>query len=245
LGLTGNDCTLNGFLGGRLTIAQPKWGFRSGHDTVLLAAAVPAEPGTRILEFGSGAGVASLCLAARVEKIQVLGIEIDQELVELANENAARNRMAERVRFETGDVMDDFTRAAQFAHIFFNPPFHPASGQESANAARERAKRDSASAIREWTRVALALTPIEGTVTAIVRADRGSEMLAACEGNSSVIFPLFPRAGEPPKRAIIQITKGKPGAARAAAGLILHDEYGENTGPAEAVLRRAAPLILR
>ena len=31
------DNTLDGFLGGRLFIAQPRRGFRAGHDTVLLA----------------------------------------------------------------------------------------------------------------------------------------------------------------------------------------------------------------
>ena len=60
------DYTLDGFLGGRLTIAQPKDGFRAGHDAVLLAAAVPARTGETILELGSGSGIASLCLAARV-----------------------------------------------------------------------------------------------------------------------------------------------------------------------------------
>jgi len=84
----------DGFLGGRLIIAQPRAGFRAGHDAVLLAAAVPAKPGQRVLELGSGSGVASLCLAARVADVSVVGIEIDAELVRLANENAARNSMA-------------------------------------------------------------------------------------------------------------------------------------------------------
>jgi hypothetical protein len=56
------DNTLDGFLGGRLSIAQPRRGFRAGHDTVLLAASIPAPAGSHVLELGSGAGVASLCL---------------------------------------------------------------------------------------------------------------------------------------------------------------------------------------
>ena len=46
------DFTEDKFLGGRISIKQPKQGFRAGHDSVLLAAAVPANSGERILELG-------------------------------------------------------------------------------------------------------------------------------------------------------------------------------------------------
>ena len=50
-------------LGGRVTLLQPQGGLRAGHDAVLLAAAVPARPGDRVLELGCGSGAAFLCLA--------------------------------------------------------------------------------------------------------------------------------------------------------------------------------------
>ena len=48
--------TLDRFLDGRVVAAQPASGFRAGHDTVLLAAAVPAASGSVVIELGSGAG---------------------------------------------------------------------------------------------------------------------------------------------------------------------------------------------
>jgi tRNA1(Val) A37 N6-methylase TrmN6 len=241
--MRGDESTLDGFLGGRLTLAQPKRGFRAGHDTVLLAAAVPAEPGASVLELGSGAGVASLCLAARIPGVHVLGVEIDEGLVALANENAARNGMAERVRFRAGDVLG-FERRGAFDHALFNPPFYPASGQESPNSARDRATRDADEAVAGWMRVALAAVREGGSVTAIIRADRVSEMLSAAEGLAAVLFPLFPHAGENPKRAIVRVVKGRTGLLRTASGLVLHDAKGRNTEGAEAVLRGGAALTL-
>ena len=241
--VSGEERTLDGFLGGRLTIAQPKRGFRAGHDTVLVAAAVPAEVGSRVLELGSGAGVAALCLAARVPGIEVLGIERDTGLVELARDNAARNGMAARVRFERGDILQFDGRGA-FDHVFFNPPYHPPSGQESPDAARDLAMRDADQAIGGWMRTALAAANHGGTVTAIVRADRASEMLSAAEGLAAILFPMFPRAGEEPKRTIVQLVKGTYGPLRTAAGLVLHQANGRNTEAAEAVLRHGAALKL-
>ena len=241
--MSARERTLDGFLGGRLTIAQPKRGFRAGHDTVLLAAAVPAEPGSRALELGSGAGVAALCLAARVSDVDVLGIEVDAGLVELARENAARNGMDGRLRFVQGDVLQFDGRVA-FDHVFFNPPFYPASGQESPQAARDRAMRDADQVIAEWMRAALSTVKDRGTVTAIVRADRASELLHPADGLQAILFPLLPHAGEDPKRAIVQVVKGTKGTLRTAAGLVLHEANGRNTEAAEAVLRHGAALKL-
>jgi tRNA1Val (adenine37-N6)-methyltransferase len=237
------DSTLDGFLGGRLSIAQPRRGFRAGHDTVLLAASIPALAGSQVLELGSGAGVASLCLASRVPDVRVTGIEIDPELVALANENAARNGMADRVSFECSDAVN-FGGDAAFDHVFFNPPFHPASGEESPSLGRDLAMRDAANAIADWTRRALALTHPTGTATAIIRADRVDEMLAAGDGRGTVLFPLFPRNGEAPKRMIVQFQKGNPEPLRLTAGLVLHEQDGRNTEGAEAVLRHGVALRL-
>lgn len=235
------SATLDRFLGGRLEIAQPKRGFRAGHDTVLLAAAVPAGLGSRVLELGAGAGVASLCLAARVAGVQMLGIEIDLGLVGLANENAVRNNVADRVRFEQGDVAN-FASAELFDHVFFNPPFYPASSQESPIAARARAMRDGDNALTQWARTALALIKPGGTMTTILPANRTGDILVATDG--ALVFPLCPHAGEPPKRAIVQIAKGSSAPLRIAAGLILHEADGRNTEAVEAVLRHGAELRL-
>ena len=79
------------FLDGRVKVAQPQTGFRSGLDAVMLAAAIPAEPGQTALELGAGAGTASLCLAVRIGGLSVTGIEKDESLVSLARDNAAGN----------------------------------------------------------------------------------------------------------------------------------------------------------
>lgn len=236
--------TLDRFLGGRLRIVQPKRGFRAGHDSVLLAASVPAEPASTALELGAGAGVASLCLAWRVPGCRILGIEIDPELVTLANQNAALNAMSERVRFEAGEAASAPEQGRSFDHVFFNPPFHPASGQEAQSAARGRAMRDFSNAIvGQWTRIALALVKPGGTVTAIVRADRTEDILSAGEGRAAIVFPLLPHDGETPKRAIVQFRDGRCEIS-SPPGLVLHEDDGRNTEAAEAVLRHGSALRL-
>ena len=71
------ECTEDAFLGGRLRLRQLKSGHRAGHDAMLLAAAVSARPGARVLDFGAGVGAAGLALARRVEGINLALVEID------------------------------------------------------------------------------------------------------------------------------------------------------------------------
>src|SRR5262245_16815153 len=82
---------LDDFLGGRIAVAQPKAGHRSGSDAVWLQAAVSAQPGDWVLDAGSGVGVAGLCLLARSRQINVTAVDIDQELCALAEANAVQN----------------------------------------------------------------------------------------------------------------------------------------------------------
>jgi tRNA1(Val) A37 N6-methylase TrmN6 len=234
----GDAQTEDGFLGKRLSILQPKSGFRAGHDSVLLAAAVPARHGDRILELGSGAGVASLCLASRI-KTDLLGIEIDSELVRLGNESARRNALSDHVRFETGEISAERFAAREiglFDHVFFNPPFHPKTGQASPIEARDRAMRDPGGVIPAWIKAAFSVLKPEGTVTLIMRADPLSEVIALCPGHQAVLFPLFARDGERPSRIILCLKEGVDNIAL-AAGLVLHRADGSPTPEAEAILR--------
>jgi tRNA1Val (adenine37-N6)-methyltransferase len=90
-------------LGGRVLHAQREGGHRSGIEPVLMAAAVPARPGQRVLEAGIGSGAGLLCLAARVPGVRGVGVEQDAELADLARINVAGNRF-DGIDIVTGDI---------------------------------------------------------------------------------------------------------------------------------------------
>ncbi|MBU6299255.1 MAG: methyltransferase [Alphaproteobacteria bacterium] len=230
------------FLGGRLTVRQPVDGFRAGLDAVMLAAAIPAAPGDDVLELGAGTGVASLCLAHRIENATITGLEIDERLTDTANANASANGMTSRVLFVTGNALDPPAACRKpFNHVFCNPPFH--EGQVSPDAARARALQDEGR-LADWLAAGLKRTATGGTFTLILRADRLGEALAALPARGAAIFPLWPRAGETAKRVIVQLRNGARTPLAVLPGLLLHEADGRYTKEADAVLRDGASLAL-
>lgn len=229
------------FLDGRVTVRQPEQGFRSGLDAVMLAAAVPAGAADTVLELGAGAGTASLCLAARMPGSVITGVEIDPGLVELATANAAANGFT--CHFVAADIFclpPELKR--DYDQVICNPPFH-GEGLVSPDASRAAALSDGG-ALPDWLRIGLQRTVSGGFFTAIIRADRLAEALAALPTEGVNILPLWPRAGEAAKRVILQVRKGSRAPFALLPGLVLHHTDGAWTEAAEAVLRRGAALAL-
>lgn len=237
------------FLGGRVHVLQPREGFRAGLDSVLVAAAVPAKPGDRVLELGCGVGVATLCLAARASNVTVAGIDSSYGLIRVANENVRRNSFERWVRFTLGDVRRcPPEHVAAFDHAFANPPyFMTEEGTQSPDAARAQASVESTATLAEWVAYArLALKP-NGTLTVIQRSERMDELLAALMTGfgATSVFPLWPGDGSPAKRVVISSIKGRKTPLKIMPGLVLHGPGAKFTQPAEEILRHAAGLDVR
>ncbi len=235
-------------LGGRVRLTQPKQGYRVAIDPVLLAAAVGAGPGERILDAGCGTGAAALCLASRLENCEVIGVELDAGLAALAIMNVAMNGLAHRISIDPA-TFDGYAAENEglFDQVMTNPPFyedehHTRSPQPTKASAHGEATLDLAG----WIKAAAKALKPGGRLTLIHRADRVGDLLTACEGRfgAVAIFPLWPKTGVEAKRILVTAIKGRRTLPRLLPGLVLHTADGAYTAEAEAILRDAASLDL-
>jgi tRNA1(Val) A37 N6-methylase TrmN6 len=150
-------------LGGKVRHEQPEGGHRTGIEPVLLAASIPARPGERVLEGGTGSGAALLCLAARLGDLTGVGVEIDPAMAEVARGNIAANGFFS-LSVAVGDLCG-LELAGPFDHAFANPPWHEADGTASPDAGKEVAKRASAGLFGRWAARLAAPLRHRGTLT--------------------------------------------------------------------------------
>jgi tRNA1(Val) A37 N6-methylase TrmN6 len=236
-------------LGGRVRFSQPARGYRVALDPVLLAAAVPARAGERVLDAGAGTGAASLCLAARLPECRIVGLELQRPLQRIASHNVTQNGLDARVEMVEGRLERPPPRlaAASFDHVMTNPPYLAASGA-SPSPDRERALAyvETSLDLAGWLAGCLRTLRHDGCLTLIHRADRLSEVLAALLGRAGqvIVLPLWPAAGRAAKRMLVQARKGARGPLRLLPGLVLHDEHGGFEPWLEDVLRHGRALDL-
>jgi tRNA1Val (adenine37-N6)-methyltransferase len=237
------------FLGGRLSILQPRMGYRAGTDPVLLAAAVAARPGQAVLELGCGAGVALLALGARVPGLTLAGVERQAEYADLARRNAAANGIEAVVREADLTAMPPDLRALRFDHVLANPPYFEPAATPSPDRGRDGALREE-TPLAAWIDAGLRRLKPGGWITLIHRAERLPALLAALEDRAGGIAarPLAAREGRQAGRVLVRARKGARAPFRLLPPLILHVgdahlEDGDDYSPeARALLRDAGAL---
>ena len=239
----------DGFLGNRLVIRQPRHGHRSGHDAVLLAASVGDEKAQSVCDLGAGAGVVGLCILARLPKAQLIGVEIDPDLCNLARKNAAMNGFTERAQFVSGDITGPFSelglKSNSFDHVVANPPFYQSDRVPPVqDAARARAHQTDAAGLENWVRCACALAAGNGLVTFVHRAEALDELLSAMRGRLGAlkVQPVAPRAGEAAHRVLVQGRRDARTPLVLLAPIALQNATGQPSAEAEAILRHGATL---
>ncbi|PYK75299.1 MAG: peptide chain release factor N(5)-glutamine methyltransferase [Verrucomicrobia bacterium] len=88
---------------------------------------------SEIMDVGTGSGVIALCLAAEFPGAQILAVDISNDALALAQENAARLNLAERVRFLKSNLLENVEGV--FDVIVANLPY--VSTQERHTLSRE------------------------------------------------------------------------------------------------------------
>lgn len=248
------EFSVDRWLGGRLSLLQPKRGHRVGTDAALLAAAA-GRPEGRIVDAGAGVGAVGLALAFQSPRAFVDLVEIDAELAELARLNAAHNGLDGRTRVLRLDVLSAKDRRdaglaeEQADCVVTNPPFFEAgtvrvSADEGRTRARVLRSGGPQTTLATWIRACLAILAPGGRFAMIHRPEALGPILAAAEGRLGAIAlkPVHPRAGAAAHRLLVSGVKVSRAPLRIAPALILHEADGRLAAEADAIHRGDAPI---
>src|SRR5688500_3357313 len=116
-----DDVTRDSLLRGRVTLFQPRRGFRSSLDPVLLAGFL-TPPFGHFLDLGCGTGALAFSLLARDLGATGVGVEVQPRLGGLIARGIEANGVGDRFRLAMTDVRQGGV-GADFDLVATNPPF--------------------------------------------------------------------------------------------------------------------------
>lgn len=119
------DETLDDLQLNNIFVIQKKSGFRFGMDAVLLANFATIKKNDNILDLCSGTGIIPFIIAGKRKFNRIVGIEIQEEMVDMAKRTSIYNKLDEKIKFIVGDLkdIDLLKKLGKFDVITVNPPY--------------------------------------------------------------------------------------------------------------------------
>lgn len=170
-----DDLQLNG-----LELIQNPDKFCFGIDAVLLSDFVRVKPGERLLDLGTGNGIIPVLLSAKTDAGHLTGLEIQDDIAEMARRSIAHNHLEERIDIVTGDIKEaaEIFKPAFFDVITTNPPYMLADhGLRNPDDAKAIARHEVLCSLDDILRESMRLLQDKGRFYMVHRPFRLTEIL--------------------------------------------------------------------
>ena len=108
-----------------LKLIQKQQGFRFGVDAVLLSDFANIKNKHRVVDLCTGTGIIPFLAYGKYNPKEVIGLEIQDDMVEMANRSSKLNDTSDIVKFVQGDLKDKalLDSLGRFDVVTVNPPY--------------------------------------------------------------------------------------------------------------------------
>lgn len=176
------DETIDTFFQGGLRVIQRKSGYRFSLDAALLAHFVRLHGNDEVVDLGTGNGVIPLILASLYPSVGVVGLELQEGMVERARRSLALNRLGQRVKIIQGDVcsVEKLFSPESFDAVVCNPPYRkPATGRMNPDPEKRIARHEIKARLADFVRAGSYLLRRGGHMALVYPASRMVDLLYA------------------------------------------------------------------
>lgn len=221
-----------------LVIIQNPAGFRFSMDAVLLAEFATVRPRDRAIDLGTGTGVIPLLVWARRQPAEIVGIEILEEMADMAERSVQINGLSDRIKIVHGDLRDavDLFGVGSFDVVLSNPPYIKVDeGTLSPEGHLTVAKHEVSCTMEDVVNVAAGLVKPRGRVAMVHRASRLADLLSSMrEANLEPkrLRLVQARLDAPPMMVLVEAVKDVKAGLQVMPTLMLYGEdrqYSEET----------------
>ena len=225
-----DDLQRNGY-----QIIQKKDGFCFGMDAVLLSGFAAVKPGEKAIDLGTGTGIIPILLEAKYEGEHYTGLEIQDEVAEMAARSVALNHLEEKVSIVKGDIKEAsrLFGAASFDVVTSNPPYmNDAHGLKNPDLPKAISRHEVLCTLDDVTREAARLLRPGGRFYMVHRPHRLIEIITALTKyklEPKRMKMVHPFVEKDANMVLIEAVRGGKSMIKVEAPIVVYQEPGVYT----------------
>ena len=225
-----DDLQRNGY-----RIIQKKKGFCFGMDAVLLSGFAQVKEGEVAVDLGTGTGIIPILLEAKTKGKHFTGLEIQEEVAEMAGRSVRLNQLENRVDIVRGDIKEAsrLFGKASFDVVTSNPPYMNANhGLKNPELPKAIARHEVFCTLDDVCREASLLLKSGGRFYMVHRPHRLAEIITALKTyklepkRMKLVHPFVDKEAN---MVLIEAVRGGRSMMKVEAPIIVYREPGVYT----------------
>ena len=219
-----------------LKIIKKKKGFCFGIDSVLLSDfAKEIKKDSKVLDLGTGTGIISILLCGKTNLKEIIGVEIQKDVYEMAQRSAKLNQLENKFKLLNEDIknLSKIFPTNSFDAIVTNPPYKKENtGLKNENKSLEISRHEVMCSINDIAIISSKLLNNNCSLYMVHRPDRLIDIIEALRKNNlepKKIRFVYPKINKAPNLVLIKATKGGKPFLKIENPLIVYKEDGTYT----------------
>ncbi len=165
-----------------LKVIQGKRGYRFSIDSLLLAEFARLPERGVVCDLGAGCGVITMIVARKKPRLSVVGIDVQEVMIERAKRSAEINALSNRVCFVKANYKDvkDLFGAESFDYVITNPPYwKPGKGRMVKEREKAVARYELEADLNDLIKAIFYLLKYRRRCSIIYAAERTTDLISS------------------------------------------------------------------
>lgn len=219
-----------------LKIIQNKKWFKYGIDSVLLSDfSKKMKKNSKVLDIGTGTGIISLLLSKKTDSNEIVGIEVQEEVADMAKRSVKLNNLEEKIKIINDNILniENYFPNEYFDYIVTNPPYQKNNtGLKSENEKKLISRHEVKCTLEDIINKSFKMLRDNGCIYMINRPDRLVDILYLMRKyklEPKEIRFVHPKAKEKPSLVLIKGVKYSGEFLKILEPLIVYNDDGSYT----------------
>lgn len=219
-----------------LKIIQNKTGFCFGMDSILLSDfAKGIKKNAKVIDLGTGTGIIATLLCEKTELKEIIGVEIQEEVYEMAQKSIAINHLENKFKIIREDIlnMETILEKNTVDAIVTNPPYKKKNtGIKNEEEKKIISRHETTATLEDFIKVSKELLKDKGEFYMVHRPDRLVDILNLMRKykiEPKTMRLVYSNQHSEPKLVLIKGIKNAKPFLKVEKNLYIYDKEGKYT----------------